>query len=668
MDHAAPQNLPPSAEPPFPVGGGELGAQIRHHDWSQSALGPPHAWSQELRIATQNMLHCAFPQMILWGRGPWVLYNDAFLPILGADHHGALGARFGDLWPKLWQDLKPVLREVRATMHPRQARTFPAEFAGQKRLGGRGYAFSLNPLFLRSGQVGGIAIIAAQTADDALRRSDARFRAVLEASRDIIAITKPDTRFLFLSPSAQRLLKRPLTELLGAPLLDLLPDKEAPKIRALFADLATRPGQDEEFIIPIDCPSGKTCWFAATACNLLEEEGLEGILLNMRNITKLKRYEAQLLDAKERAEEMARLKTILLANMSHEFRTPLTSMIGMASLLAEQVQPPLRAHAQEIERAGRRLSQTLSSVLTLAQIEGKAIQVQVQDLELKKELSQIADALQPDADQEGLDLILELPAENVWARHDPAYLQGVLTHIIQNAIKFTEEGRITLRLIPTQEEAIIEVQDTGPGIREEFLPTLFEEFHQESTGLARSHEGIGLGLAIARHMLEAMEGSIEARSTPGEGSTFIIHLPRLTEPPSTPPTSARSSTPAAATRPLRPRLLVVEDEDAIRAIIEHLLHNDFDVTAVSNAESALKKAAKRPFDLILLDIGLPGMSGVDALHQLRALQTYAQRPIVALSGYAMPDDRRRFLDEGFSEYIEKPFAPHELKDKLMDLL
>lgn len=668
MDHVPPPNLRATSEPPFPMGGGELGTRIRHHDWSASALGALSDWPTELRIPTQNMLHGAFPQMILWGRGPWVLYNDAFRPILGSSHPGALGARFSEIWPELWKDVKPLLEEIRKSHHPRHLRTFPTDFAGQEQLGNRGYAFSITPLFLQSGQVGGISIIVAETAEDALRRSDARFRAVVEASRDIIAITAPDTRFLFLSPSAEKALKRPLKELLGTPLLDLMPPENIPKVKTLFAELGKRLGRVEEFVIPITTPSGETLWFATTACNsLMEQEGLGGILLNMRDISVLKHYEAQLVDATEHATEMARLKSNILANLSHEFQTPLTSIIGMASLLTEQVPPDLRPHAQEIERAGQRLAKTLSSVLTLAQIEGNAIQAKLQPRELHDELTQIVEPLQSEARQEGLAFQLSLPQEEIWIDVDPAFLQGVLTHLIQNAIKFTEEGQITVRLIPTDEEAVIEIEDTGVGIREEFLPTLFDEFQQESTGLGRAYEGIGLGLAIARHMLKAVNGTIEARSTPGDGSTFIIHLPRLSQPPGTAP--APPATKSTTDKPLtRPRLLAAEDEDAIRTIIEHLLSQDFDVTAVANAEAALQKAAQEQFDIVLLDIGLPGMSGVDAVHELRTLEDYAERPIVALSGYAMPDDRLRFLNEGFTEYIAKPFPPHELKDKLMKLL
>lgn len=511
-----------------------------------------------------------------------------------------------------------------------------------------------------------VDITEARRAADALERSEARFRAVVEASLDVIAITDRESRLEFVSPAADEILGEPPEELLGRPLFELLSAEGACVARGAYTKLTRESKTPVEFRTSIESSSGGTRWLSVKARDLLDRDGVEGILLNIRDITEVQRYESELIAARERAEEMTRLKSSILTNMSHEIRTPLTSMIGMANVLADKVAPEHRTFAEKIERGGMRLSQTLDSVLTLAQIEGAAIDLHVTDVDVVREVKAAVQSLKTLASEKDLDLFVDADDEPI-ASVDNTFLVSILNNLIGNAIKFTEEGRITVRVDGDDTCGIIAVEDTGIGIDEEFLPHVFDEFRQESTGLARSHQGAGLGLTITRRMVEAMDGSITVCSTKGVGTTFTVTFPRSL--------SARPQRPAPdpadhgqAEQSSLPSVLVVEDDETIRSMLSPILRTDFEVTTVADAQSAIMEALRTDYDLVVLDIGLPDMDGVEALHHLNTIPGYDERPIVALTGYAMPGDAHRFTDEGFTEHIAKPFVPEQLKETLQQLI
>jgi signal transduction histidine kinase len=230
--------------------------------------------------------------------------------------------------------------------------------------------------------------------------------------------------------------------------------------------------------------------------------------------------------ARSEAEEMARLKSAFLANMSHEIRTPLTAIIGFAQVLLEEVDAGLREFVTPIEQSGRRLLATLNSVLDLARLRADGVELDLRAVDVAEEAHEIAALLRPLAREKGLALTVEAPARGVVAHADRTALQRVLTNLLSNAIKFTDAGRVTISVEATAARVRIRVRDTGRGMAPAFLPRLFEEFRQESTGPARSHEGTGLGLAITKGLVDLMGGAITVESAEGEGSAFTVTLPR----------------------------------------------------------------------------------------------------------------------------------------------
>ncbi len=392
-----------------------------------------------------------------------------------------------------------------------------------------------------------------------------------------------------------------------------------------------------------------------------------GLSVSFRDVTSRKSFEAEQIAARERAEEMTRLKSTLLANMSHEIRTPLTSIIGMASVLSRQVPPEYQDQTEHIERAGKRLARTLDSVLTLAQLEGAAFETKLDTINLNADARDAVRSLNQLAAAKGLDLEIITPEKPVLICTDQAHISGIFNNLIGNAIKFTTEGCILVHVIAEEDRAILRIEDSGIGIKEEFLPHIFDEFRQESTGISRSHGGVGLGLAITKRMVDVIGATISVFSTPGGGTTFTLTFP-LADNQSVSPTaiSGQLERPPAGNE--RRSLLVVEDDHAILAVLKTFLSENFDLTTATDGETALRKAGEQIFDAIILDIGLPGMSGLEALHQLRSMEPYKESPIIAISGYAMPDDRCRFIDEGFTDHIAKPFVPEDLQRRISELL
>jgi len=261
---------------------------------------------------------------------------------------------------------------------------------------------------------------------------------------------------------------------------------------------------------------------------VLDEQGEVVYLVGYgMDVTERANYEQHLKEAKEQAEHLAQLKSAFLANMSHEIRTPLTGIIGFADVLDEEVSDEHREIVALIRDSGERLMETLNSVLDLARLEAGALDIEPVLLNLNQEIEETVRLFRSMAEEKNLDIRVEIPDETIYAHLDRTGLHRVLNNLLSNAIKFTEQGHIALTLTPDGEWADIEIEDTGIGIGEHFLPHLFDEFKQESTGPARSHTGSGLGLAITRRLIDQMHSTIDVTSTKGEGTRFTVRVPRV---------------------------------------------------------------------------------------------------------------------------------------------
>lgn len=381
------------------------------------------------------------------------------------------------------------------------------------------------------------------------------------------------------------------------------------------------------------------------------------------NAVERERIDNKLISARDQAEEASRIKTAFLANMSHEIRTPLTSILGFASLLADEVTDEnLLDFVQLIQQSGQRLMDTLNSVLDLAQLEARGVVFNFGLFNVTDQVREILRLVKPLADEKKITLSLESNDPTAMVRVDQACIHRILMNLIGNAIKFTYQGGVKAIIHATGTKVDISIADSGIGISKDFLPQIFDEFSQESSGLTRSHEGSGLGLTITKRLSELMGADISAKSEPGKGSVFTLSVDRASNTVSDYPEEVE------VVDDLR-KILVVEDNWETRVLMAHMLKPSFIVETAENATTALELAQLRPYDIVLMDINLgEERSGIDVMKELRSWENYKETPILALTAYALPGDRERFLEMGFDAYVGKPFSRKVLFDKLEEYL
>ena len=409
----------------------------------------------------------------------------------------------------------------------------------------------------------------------------------------------------------------------------------------------------------------------------LDVQELERIGNDLWVIFSRRRTELDLARAKEQAESANRAKSEFLANMSHEIRTPLNAIVGLSHLLGEELREPRwRDRTQKIALAAEHLLSVVNDILDLSKIEAGRLCLESTDFALRSLLDQVLALVQPRALAKGLALSTDLePVIGLQLHGDPLRLRQVLANLLSNAIKFTEHGSVTLRgrlLHPDDAETSpdiglrFEVADTGIGIDPADQARLFEPFEQIDGTIARRFGGTGLGLAICQRLVHAMDGEVGLESVPGGGSTFwfTVRLQRgygLED-------GARASLPAPTSRDdargadLRGvRVLVAEDDPINREVAIALLsHLGVSADTANDGRSAVERASLAEYDLILMDLQMPGLDGLAATRLIRALPGYATTPIVAMTASAFREDRERCLAGGMTDHIGKPVNPDRL--------
>ncbi len=340
-------------------------------------------------------------------------------------------------------------------------------------------------------------------------RKEQRLQRIVETTADGMIVVDAEGRIQFFNQAAERLLRWDRDHLINAEFGFPLVVGEMVELDVL---------QHDGSVIVVEMRATPILW----------EEQL-AYLVSLHDITTHRALRDQLTTAKEKAEELARLKTSLLANISHELRTPLTGILGFAEVLInEATNAQHREFATIIKQAGTRLLETINSVLTLSQLEGGAIKVAAKKIRLLDVVSEVIALMQPLAQEKQLTLDLLVTEPDVTVYADRILLHRILYNLIGNAIKFTDHGQITAEIGANKDQVFLRVCDTGQGIDAKFLPHLFEEFRQEDLGDGRSHEGNGLGLAITKRLITLMEGTISVKSIVNVGTTFTVTFPSTT--------------------------------------------------------------------------------------------------------------------------------------------
>jgi signal transduction histidine kinase len=387
---------------------------------------------------------------------------------------------------------------------------------------------------------------------------------------------------------------------------------------------------------------------------------------------------ARLRDAEVRAradaEQASRARDEFVATVSHELRTPLNAVLGWARLLRlGKLDAAGAARAIEtIERSAAAQAQTVDDVLDVSRILRGELRLDVRTVDLIPVVEAAVDAVRTAAAARRIVLAMSLSARAGQVAGDQGRLQQVVWNLLSNAVKFTPNGgRVEVRLDREGEDVAIAVRDTGVGIDPSFAPHLFERFRQADSSSTRAHGGLGLGLALVRHLVEAHGGSVRAESEGrGRGATFVVRLPsaaprRAQGVPAAPraavPLSAEGPWPLAGLSRLR--VLVVDDDPDSREVVREVLEQAGAVVAVAgSAPEALRAIAERPPDVLLSDLGMPGEDGYQLMRRVRALDPVAggSVPAAALTAYTQAENRRAAQEAGFQGYLSKPIDPAEL--------
>jgi len=381
------------------------------------------------------------------------------------------------------------------------------------------------------------------------------------------------------------------------------------------------------------------------------------------------RAEEELIKAKEKAEEMNRLKTSFLANMSHELRTPMVGILGYTEILKKEIDDTeLREMSEEVYNSASRLLKTLNLILDLSKIEANKSEIKPAETNVGVVTVSQVKCFEELARKKKLYLKTIMVDKDIYSLLDERIFRQVINNLVSNAIKFTDKGSITVivdkKFSGNKEMAVITVIDSGIGIPQESQQIIFEEFRQVSEGLERIFEGSGLGLSITKRFVELMDGEISVESEAGKGSVFTINFPlskkngknRDSKTGQKEEKQVMQDNLEKNYKEQLPEVLLVEDDASNAGVIKYFLENVCNLDIANTGEKALEMTSTKQYTAILMDIDLGrGMSGIDATKMIRKVKGYENLPIVAVTALAMKGQKELFLSEGCSHYISKPF-------------
>ena len=738
----------PASAPEFLSGGGELGELMRSFDWIKTPLGAPETWPQNLRIAIRIMLASRQPIWVGWGPELTYLYNDAYKSIIGGKHPWALGRPTRQVWEEIWDAIGPLL----ATATEGQQGTYvESQLLIMLRNGypeETYYTFSYSPIPNDDGTVGGI--ICANT-DDTQRVIGERRLALL---RDLGAATAGARRLKEVFDRTSQALAGDFRDIPFA--LLYMPDPDGTTFRrvvisGIAEDHPAAPetiAATDSTIWPIgDVLAARELWLvpslsgaelpkgpwpepaaevAVLPLTSVADSGRVGVMVTGLNpfrpfdneyrsflgllggqvaaaIANVQAYD----DERRRAEALAeidRAKTMFFSNVSHEFRTPLTLMIGpIEDVLNDDTGTPLpSAHRNRLDTAHRnslRLLKLVNSLLEFSRIEAGRIDASFEPTDLAKFTADLASNFA--SATEKASLVLRIDCETL---PEPVYVdrnafEKIVLNLLSNAFKFTFDGEIAVEIgtSPDGRAAQLTVRDTGVGIPEHELPRLFERFHRVEGQKSRSFEGSGIGLALVYELVKLHGGTIRTESVIDEGTVFVVSLPfgtahldakrisvqsaraaaslhaevyveealRWLPDAAAGPNEALAEREESAAEPLRGdarglRILVVDDNADMRDYVHRLLGSRWSVETAINGKDALERIRSNKPALVLTDVMMPVLDGFGLLRELRADPDLRDLPVILLSARAGEEARVEGLDSGADDYLTKPFSAREL--------
>jgi PAS domain S-box-containing protein len=497
--------------------------------------------------------------------------------------------------------------------------------------------------------------------------------AIVETTDD--AVISKDLNGIITSwnPAAQRLYGYTAEEAIGQPVTIMIPADRPDEEPAILARLRRGERIDHYETIRV-AKDGRRLHVSLTVSPIQDATGkIVGASKIARDITQQKKAQneiARLLAAeraaRREAEVASRTKDEFLATLSHELRTPLTAMLGWLTILrSHRLDDTTTKHAIEtIERNAKAQAQLIEDLVDISRIVGGKLSLEVGPIELYPVLDAAVEVVKPAADAKHISVEINYDATVGPVSGDANRVQQIIWNLLSNAVKFTPNGgKVVVDYKRHGSFAEIVVRDTGIGISEDFLPYVFERFRQAESAATRSHRGMGLGLAIVRHLVELHGGTVSVESAgENKGSTFTVHLPLAAVPKASPTAtlSPQNGDLAQALNGLK--ILLVEDEPDARELIAILLQGSgATVEAVDTASNALQRLPIFIPDVVVSDIGLPRESGYELIRKIRSSSADVNKiPAIALTAFATENDRQMSLSAGFQAHLAKPVEPAEL--------
>ncbi|WP_369856306.1 response regulator [Candidatus Thalassolituus haligoni] len=513
-----------------------------------------------------------------------------------------------------------------------------------------------------------------------LREEQQRLSTYLNTMQTLLIICDENGHVTRINPQAQQLLQIPDEQINGYPLSYLIPRQATLAVEREWQNLLSRHNGSLSLEFPVLSSTGKEHTISWRMTRLTSANAIQGeVLLAGLDITEsvanrlaLETANSRIREALTQAEQANHSKSIFLANMSHEIRTPMNGILGATELILDSsLSTEQRHYLDIIYNSSQTLLEILNDILDLSKIESGNLELEHIDFDLNQQLSDLKQLFDEPIRRKGLAFIYYYDGDipQYW-NGDPKRIRQIITNLISNAMKFTEHGQIEVRVTGSQAEGPrydihIAVADTGIGIAKSKQEQVFSAFRQADSSTSRRYGGTGLGLTICRHLASAMQGEVALQSSPGVGSTFTLQLPLRA-----------ASQPAVKQRPLLQstalvgRILLAEDNEVNQRVASRMLEKlGLECTVVSDGREALQALQQDTFDLILMDINMPVLDGIQATREIRQLSAdISQIPILALTANAMMEDRQRCLSAGMNGFVSKPIRMETLRTALVELL